>query len=276
MSCAVRVGMIYAAISKESVVFVYYHTVIDGFLSARRHNQLSCYGRDFGNLWVTADSACHCGLLPEVIRVSVTSEQARWDETRCPTVSLSAHLSCMVTPPPGFSSCPTLLGEENTPFSPVSRFYSHPHRSQTFKDWYQCDANHRLGKAARAARASSLCDSRQSHRYPRNAPFPGSHWNNVSSFLEKISQAEVYIQYMISKSSLDSGTYLWRTKKKKIPSAKEIVFIFYFFLTKINNLRNKSTFFSWLYKRQNSMTLVTLAFTLLLSLKANSLDTPCL
>lgn len=235
MSCAVRVGMIYAAISKESVVFVYYHTVIDGFLSAGRHNQLSCYGRDFGNLWVTADSACRCGPLPEVIRVSVTSEQARWDETRCPTVSLSAHLSCMVTPLPGFSGCPTLLGEENTPFSPVSdscRFCSHPHPSQTFKDWYQCDANHRSGKAAQAARASSLRDSRQSHRYPRNAPFPGSRWNNVSSFLEKISQAEVYIQYMISKPSLDSSTYLWRTKKKKYRVRKKLYLSFIFFLQK--------------------------------------------
>lgn len=44
MNCAVCVGMIYVAILEESVVFVYYHSVIDGFLSALRRNQLSYYG----------------------------------------------------------------------------------------------------------------------------------------------------------------------------------------------------------------------------------------
>lgn len=65
MNCAVCVGMIYAAILKESVVFVYYHSMIDGFLSARRHNQLSYYGWEFDNLWATAITGRHFSQLPE-------------------------------------------------------------------------------------------------------------------------------------------------------------------------------------------------------------------
>lgn len=56
----------------------------------------------------------------------------------------------------------------------------------------------------------------------------------------------------------------------------QLYFLFYFFFYKNKQFKKQKHIFSWLYKLQNSMTLVTLAFTLLLSLKANSLDTPCL
>lgn len=65
MNCAVCVGMIYAAILKESTVFVYYHSMIDGFLSAQRHNPLSYYGWEFDNLGVTAIRRHHFSQLPE-------------------------------------------------------------------------------------------------------------------------------------------------------------------------------------------------------------------
>lgn len=153
MNCAVCVGMIYVAILKESVVFVYYHGMIDGFLSALRHNQLSYYGWEFDNLWVTAITACHFSQLPEVIRVSVTSEEPQWHETRCRQCH---HLSCVVTQAtstsaqlPWLSCLPsqTLLckaQQEKPSFSPTGnsfRFCCHPHPFQMLKDWYWCDLN---------------------------------------------------------------------------------------------------------------------------------------
>lgn len=65
-----------------------------------------------------------------------------------------------------------------------------------------------------------------------------AHWKNLSSFLEKISQAKVYIQYVLCKSSLDVVIYL---QHKKIKYERNGIYLLFFF-TKINNLRNKSNF----------------------------------
>lgn len=82
------------------------------------------------------------------------------------------------------------------------------------------------------------------------------------------------LQCITAKSSLDFSIYL-RHKKTEY-ERDHIYLLFYFFFYKNKQFKKQKHIFSWLYKLQNSMTLVTLAFTLLLSLKANSLDTPCL
>lgn len=100
MNCAVCVGMIYAAILKEFVVFVYYHSMIDGFLSARWHNQLSYYGWEFDNLWVTAITGRHLSQLPEPLGHC-------WPQRNCREVKPAA---CGVTVTPSLlRCCPTSL-----------------------------------------------------------------------------------------------------------------------------------------------------------------------
>lgn len=121
MNCAVCVGVIYAAILKESIVFVYYHSVIDGFLSARWQNQLSYYGWEFDNLWVTAITGRHFSQLPEPLG-------HRWPQrNHTAGVSLS-DLSSHAAAPLPCSSCSLSLplpgrGCCSTSFWPNQQFH---------------------------------------------------------------------------------------------------------------------------------------------------------
>lgn len=161
---------------------------------------------------ITAGSLIICELQPLQHVISVTCQKSlgyQWPqrnhgETR-PTADgvtvgpplLHGHTAARL-PWLSYSPSLTLLGKESTPFSPRNnsfRFYSHPHPFQMLEDWYQCDSSHPAGKAAQDN--SILTVTRfvtgnhvdKATTDPGNTPFTGSHWNNLSSFLEKIAQA---------------------------------------------------------------------------------------
>lgn len=169
---------------------VYYHSMIDGFLSAWRHNQLSDYGWEFDNLWVYSHYRTSLQPIAKAIRASVTSQKLQWGKPCCwwCQCQTSPAWPCCCPAPLTLPLCfPAPPWQGKYTFGPMSNFIkscSHHCPFQVLKGWYQRKAKH-----SSTSHFVTGNHTDKATKYSRQQQtLPWKPLEQPQSFLEKISQ----------------------------------------------------------------------------------------